>query len=330
MKGEEQKCLDAGCTGYVPKPIEVNRLLQTVAKLTGIQGAEIQAPVRIVRTEPAPTGPIKSMLPMDDPDFKEVVLEFVDRLGDRLGEIQHAWEENELTRVAQLAHWLKGSGGSAGFSAFTAPAKKLEALAKGGELDQIGTAIEELRQLASRIDVADARRRPVRTPTRDQNSRGFPSHDRHEPPHPPPRASRPIRCRRASSSSMTSGEHQSRSANTCRSRGIRTSSPRATRQGNRVDPRAEQPDLVLLDVMMPQVSGLQILEQLPPIRRFAISRADPDRIGRCNDQTDGPGLGATDFLAKPVDAGDLVPRARAPARQSPPRQPRPVLAPPRA
>jgi PAS domain S-box-containing protein len=174
MKGEEQKCLDAGCTGYVPKPIEVNRLLQTVAKLTGIRGAEIQAPVKIVRTEPIPTGPIKSALPMDDPDFKEVVLEFVDRLGDRLGEIQHAWEEKELTRVAQLAHWLKGSGGSAGFSAFTTPAKKLEALAKGGELDQIGTAIEELRQLASRIDVADAPQTPSENSNPNQNALRIP------------------------------------------------------------------------------------------------------------------------------------------------------------
>ena len=157
MKGEEEKCLAAGCTGYVPKPIEVNRLLQTVAKLTGIQGAEIQPPVKQTSSEPAiPTGPLKSTLPMDDPDFREVVVEFVDRLGDRLGEIQNAWEQNELQRVAQLAHWLKGSGGTAGFGAFTGPAKKLEALAKGGELEQIATAIEELRELASRIDVGDA------------------------------------------------------------------------------------------------------------------------------------------------------------------------------
>jgi HPt (histidine-containing phosphotransfer) domain-containing protein len=162
MKGEEQKCLNAGCTGYVPKPIEVNRLLQTVAKLTGIQGAEIVPPVRsTVATELAPTGPIKSTLPMDDPDFHEVVVEFVDRLSDRLGEIQHAWEEKELTRVAQIAHWLKGSGGTAGFGAFTAPAKKLEQFAKAEQLDDVARAIEELRELASRIDVGDAPATPI-------------------------------------------------------------------------------------------------------------------------------------------------------------------------
>ena len=75
--------------------------------------------------------------------------------------------------------------------------------------------------------------------------------------------------------------------------------------------RAEQPDLVLLDVMMPQVSGLQILEQLrsDPAFRYLpvlILTASADATIK---QT-ALGLGATDFLAKPVEAGDLVPRVR--------------------
>jgi HPt (histidine-containing phosphotransfer) domain-containing protein len=65
--------------------------------------------------------------------------------------MQSALEQRELTRVAQLAHWLKGSGGSAGFNDFTTPARKLEQAAKGGELDDVAESIEELRRLASRI-----------------------------------------------------------------------------------------------------------------------------------------------------------------------------------
>jgi HPt (histidine-containing phosphotransfer) domain-containing protein len=107
-------------------------------------------PVRV-----AATGVLKSALPTDDPDFKEVVLEFVDRLGDRLNEVQHAWEQRELAEIASIAHWLKGSGGTAGFDAFTAPAKRLEQLAKNQQLDQIESAIEELKLLASQIAVPD-------------------------------------------------------------------------------------------------------------------------------------------------------------------------------
>src|SRR5439155_23116728 len=35
MKGEEEKCRAAGCSGYVPKPIDVDLLLRTVAAQAG-------------------------------------------------------------------------------------------------------------------------------------------------------------------------------------------------------------------------------------------------------------------------------------------------------
>ena len=73
----------------------------------------------------------------------------------------------------------------------------------------------------------------------------------------------------------------------------------------------ECPDLVLLDVMMPNVDGLQILEQMrtddrlryvPVLILTAVS--DPKTKTRALQ------LGATDFLAKPVDPADLQPRVR--------------------
>jgi CheY-like chemotaxis protein/HPt (histidine-containing phosphotransfer) domain-containing protein len=153
MKGEEEKCRAAGCTGYVPKPIEVDRLLRTIAELTGSRtNAVASAKPQAAPAAAVAQGVLKSALPMDDPDFKEVVLEFVGRLGERLNEVQQAWEQRELAQIASIAHWLKGSGGTAGFAAFTEPAKRLETLAKSEDLEQIGSAIEELRALASRIE----------------------------------------------------------------------------------------------------------------------------------------------------------------------------------
>jgi PAS domain S-box-containing protein len=159
MKGEQEKCIAAGCTGYVPKPIEVDRLLRTVSELTGIRGDAMSSQLfDPIRASQAPNrganqgSALKSTLPMDDPDFREVVLEFVDRLDQRLDELQTAWEQRELSQIATLAHWLKGSGGTAGFNAFTAPARKLEQLAKTESLDQIEQTIQDLRDLAASID----------------------------------------------------------------------------------------------------------------------------------------------------------------------------------
>jgi HPt (histidine-containing phosphotransfer) domain-containing protein len=55
--------------------------------------------------------------------------------------------------VAELAHWLKGAGGTVGFDVFTKPAAQLEVHAKAGDAAQVKPAIEHLRQLAARIVV---------------------------------------------------------------------------------------------------------------------------------------------------------------------------------
>jgi putative two-component system response regulator len=75
--------------------------------------------------------------------------------------------------------------------------------------------------------------------------------------------------------------------------------------------RQEQPDLVLLDLMMPYVSGLDILAEVRADESISyipivILTAVTDRDTRIK----AVELGATDFLNKPVDASELLPRVR--------------------
>jgi diguanylate cyclase (GGDEF)-like protein len=72
-----------------------------------------------------------------------------------------------------------------------------------------------------------------------------------------------------------------------------------------------QPDILLLDVVMPQLSGFEVLRRVRQSERFAhlpviilTSSSDPDTKLRALD------LGATDFLAKPVDPSELALRVR--------------------
>ena len=73
----------------------------------------------------------------------------------------------------------------------------------------------------------------------------------------------------------------------------------------------KRPDVVLLDVMMPEITGLEILEQMrskealkhiPTI--ILTSATDPETKLKALE------LGATDFLAKPVDPSELALRLR--------------------
>ncbi len=85
-------------------------------------------------------------------------MEFIDRLQKQLGAMQSAWEKQDMSELAGLAHWLKGSGGTAGFGALTDSARKLEHLAKEHRLEDIATAIDDLQRLVGRIESPSARR----------------------------------------------------------------------------------------------------------------------------------------------------------------------------
>ncbi len=172
MKGFEQECLAAGCTGYLTKPINIDLLLQTLAKPLRGQRVKAQAP------RPAACGPVGGTSPPGDspagqplvsrlagrsPRMRATIAMFARRLHEKLGEMDASWEQRDFKRLAELAHWLKGSGGTVGFDAFTEPAKTLESLAKEGRADGIDATLRELRGLAGRMVVPDENEQPVAT-----------------------------------------------------------------------------------------------------------------------------------------------------------------------
>jgi two-component system phosphate regulon response regulator PhoB len=75
--------------------------------------------------------------------------------------------------------------------------------------------------------------------------------------------------------------------------------------------REEQPALVVLDLMLPELSGFQVLERLRADRAFSeipvlmltARRDEPDRV-------QGLSLGADDYLVKPFSPQELVLRVR--------------------
>ena len=165
MKGFEQEVLQAGCTAYVTKPVDIDVLL---ARLAGLLGGErvmtpINEPVSVTPGEPPGDGaPLPAAAAVDlapiqsrfagNARFVPIVRKFAARLDDQLAEAEAAWQRQDSAEIARFAHWLAGAAGTVGYDAFTEPARELEAFALQQDVAGVSRAMAELRKMATRVE----------------------------------------------------------------------------------------------------------------------------------------------------------------------------------
>jgi HPt (histidine-containing phosphotransfer) domain-containing protein len=94
-----------------------------------------------------------SRLPTNNPRAASIVERFVQRLSDQLDVMNDARARHDFAQIAEIAHWLKGTGGSAGFDAFTEPAEQLAEAALGNNEQGVDETIAILRGFANRIQL---------------------------------------------------------------------------------------------------------------------------------------------------------------------------------
>ncbi|MEZ6122628.1 MAG: ATP-binding protein [Planctomycetaceae bacterium] len=215
MESDRNRCHEAGCTGFLSKPIDIDRLLTTLSEVleidhdwvepepvrtenlsesrppvTGTQAAEKVnvsrsdrgagssatasldnvmnlvdrlladtdpgIPEKPVRS-PTPVGPstlppLKSTLPIEIPEFREIVRQFTEVLPVMLDDMNTCWQNRDYKGLNRLAHKLKGTGGTVGFREFTEPSERLQQLAELRQESGIPESLAQLKELASRIE----------------------------------------------------------------------------------------------------------------------------------------------------------------------------------
>ncbi len=146
MAWDRDRCIAAGCTDYLTKPIQRETLIATVAHFLETGGQAGAAPAADAATS---DGPLTSDM-ADDEDMAALVEQFVATVPERVGALRAASVTGDRVCLARLAHQLKGAAGGYGFPRISEAAAVLEAACGVGNSDATASALEQLVRLMSR------------------------------------------------------------------------------------------------------------------------------------------------------------------------------------
>lgn len=121
-----EKCMECGCSSYLPKPFTADELAQ-----------EIKAHLKIDHTCSLSTQPADELI-------IELLPEFIEILAEMLEDLHRAVEHHDMPTIQELSHAIKGTAGMYGFMQISATAALIEQAGKGKIHSQIPLLINQL------------------------------------------------------------------------------------------------------------------------------------------------------------------------------------------
>jgi two-component system sensor histidine kinase/response regulator len=159
MKGDRERCLEAGMDDYISKPIEPKVMFSAIEKwIKPTDKKDRTLPVN----QPKKGEPVKD-IPLDmettlkrfDGDkefFKELMLEFLDHIPKQIQALNEAVKKGDAKLIEMEAHTIKGAAGNLGANNLADSALRLEQLGRTGNLDGGDNLIADLQKELKRLD----------------------------------------------------------------------------------------------------------------------------------------------------------------------------------
>jgi CheY-like chemotaxis protein len=133
LKGDREKCLAAGCTAFLTKPIKQQVLLQAIREnsLTALSSPVVASPKRDLAAHIHPR--LAARIPA-----------FLQNRRQDVVALENSLSRGDYESVERLAHSMKGAGASFGFQTITQIGAALEQEAQRGDRSASHKSVEDL------------------------------------------------------------------------------------------------------------------------------------------------------------------------------------------
>ena len=143
LKGDQEKCVAAGCTAYLTKPIKQEVLLQAIKEHS----------IGVVQSSKGESSWEETILVRANPKLTDLIPGFLQNRRHDVIAMLAALDRGDFETVESLGHGMKGAGGSWGFQGITDVGAALEQAARSADTDASRKWVDELSRYLDRVEI---------------------------------------------------------------------------------------------------------------------------------------------------------------------------------